>query len=52
MDAWAAMGLARLAYANYIQGPEHFDAAESAVKEALSLHRGRTARVEPKRLQA
>ena len=47
LDAWAAMGLARLAYANYIQGPEHFDAAESAVKEALSLVKdGRQGRAE------
>lgn len=47
LDTWAAMGLARLGYAEYIQGPKHFDAAEVAINEALSLVKdGRQGRAE------
>jgi tetratricopeptide (TPR) repeat protein len=36
-DAWAAMGLARLAHARLTQGNAHFVEAETAVNEARSL---------------
>jgi serine/threonine protein kinase len=37
LDTWAAMGLARLANARYVEGPQHYSEAENAINEALSL---------------
>ena len=37
LDTWAAMGLARLANARYVEGPQHFSEAETAINEALNL---------------
>ncbi|HTW49482.1 MAG TPA: protein kinase [Acidobacteriaceae bacterium] len=37
LDAWAARGLARLAYVRLLEGSDHFEEAEEAVQQARSL---------------